>query len=189
MRTSYRISDEEVLIRQLEGKTCKDCFELKPLSNFYKNKASRDGHVNRCKACETSYKKSPYYKKKHASYQKKMRDNNPILKLRNNVSKRINGYLKDKGYSKKSKTYQMIQCNYEELLNHLNNNPYNFKYEDGEYDIDHIVPLSSAKSEEEIYKLCHFSNLQLLPSYYNRYVKKDNTFNKKELIKYLKNDT
>jgi hypothetical protein len=28
--------------------------------------------------------------------------------------------------------------------------------------IDHIIPLSSATTEEELYKLCHFTNLQPL---------------------------
>jgi hypothetical protein len=28
--------------------------------------------------------------------------------------------------------------------------------------IDHIVPLSSAKTEEDVIKLCHYSNLQPL---------------------------
>jgi hypothetical protein len=32
----------------------------------------------------------------------------------------------------------------------------------GSWHIDHIVPLSSAQTEEEIYKLCHFTNLQPL---------------------------
>ena len=28
--------------------------------------------------------------------------------------------------------------------------------------IDHIIPLSSAKTEEEVYELCHYTNLQPL---------------------------
>jgi hypothetical protein len=28
--------------------------------------------------------------------------------------------------------------------------------------IDHIIPLSSAKTEKELYKLCHYTNLQPL---------------------------
>jgi hypothetical protein len=28
--------------------------------------------------------------------------------------------------------------------------------------IDHIIPLSSANTEDEVYKLCHYTNLQPL---------------------------
>jgi hypothetical protein len=31
-----------------------------------------------------------------------------------------------------------------------------------EWHIDHIIPLSSAKTEDELYKLCHYENLQPL---------------------------
>ena len=41
------------------------------------------------------------------------------------------------------------------------------------WDIDHIIPISSAKTEEEIIKLNHYSNLRPLCSQINRYVKKD----------------
>lgn len=42
------------------------------------------------------------------------------------------------------------------------------------WDIDHIIPLDSAKNEEEIIKLNHYNNLQPLCSKINRDLKKNN---------------
>lgn len=52
----------------------------------------------------------------------------------------------------------------------LYNRDFNFGWE-----IDHIIPISSAKTIEDIIKLNHFSNLQLLDSYINRKFKRGKT--------------
>ena len=41
------------------------------------------------------------------------------------------------------------------------------------WDIDHIIPLSTALTEEDVLKLNHYTNLQPLDSYINRFVKRD----------------
>lgn len=40
------------------------------------------------------------------------------------------------------------------------------------WDLDHIIPLRTAVDENEIIKLNHFTNLQPLCSYNNRFIKK-----------------
>ena len=42
------------------------------------------------------------------------------------------------------------------------------------WDIDHIIPLSSANTENDLIRLNHYSNLQPLCSKFNRYIKKNN---------------
>ena len=41
-------------------------------------------------------------------------------------------------------------------------------------DVDHIIPLASTTNEDELLKLNHYTNLQPLCSYHNRFIKKDN---------------
>lgn len=92
--------------------------------------------------------------------------------------------LKDKGYSKKSKTIQILGCSYVEFKEHLENQfkPWMNWENHGKYngtlnygwDIDHIIPVSSAKTEAEVIQLNHFSNFQPLCSKVNRDIKRDN---------------
>ena len=79
---------------------------------------------------------------------------------------RLCNYLKSNNITKKNKTFDIVGCTPEFLKEHLEN-----KFKEGMswenhdlygWHIDHIIPLSSAKTEEEIYKLCHYSNLQPL---------------------------
>ena len=71
-----------------------------------------------------------------------------------------------KKYKKYEKTEKIIGCSLDFLCNYLRETYY--KNYGVEYDgtqnvhIDHIVPLSTAKTEKDVYRLCHYTNLQLL---------------------------
>lgn len=127
-------------------------------------------------------------REKLAEYQRKYynerRKNNPLFKLQLNIRSLIRLSIKNKGLKKKSKTQQILGCSFEDFKNHLESkfepwmNWDNYGLYNGEpnygWDIDHIIPSSSALNEEELLKLNHFSNLQPLCSYINRDVKIDN---------------
>jgi hypothetical protein len=83
-----------------------------------------------------------------------------LFKLKRNIRIRINKFLKNK----KDNSSDIVGCSYLCLKEHLQQNfKDNMSWDNyGEWHIDHIIPLSSAKTEEEIYVLCHYTNLQPL---------------------------
>ena len=76
----------------------------------------------------------------------------------------ISGSFKRKNISKNDKTEEILGCSIEEFIVYLQS-----KFEDGmtlenhgEWHIDHIIPLATAQTEEDVIKLCHYTNLQPL---------------------------
>lgn len=63
-----------------------------------------------------------------------------------------------------------LESKFEDWMNWENRGLYNGEFNYG-WDIDHIIPLSIAKSEEELIKLNHYTNLQPLCSKINRDIK------------------
>ena len=123
---------------------------------------------------------------------KRKMKNDLVYRLKIKLRKKIRKSLTNNGYTKNSKTYDILGCSYKDFkiyiesqfenwMNWDNYGLYNGKKNYG-WDFDHIVPLSSAKCEEDIIKLNHHTNIQPLCSYVNRYIKKDNiNYNKNEL--------
>ena len=80
--------------------------------------------------------------------------------------------FKKNKYKKNSKTHNIIGCDYDFFVNYLLKtfkNNYGYEYNNDEnVQIDHIIPLSTANSVEEVIKLNHYTNLQLLKEEDNR---------------------
>jgi hypothetical protein len=103
-------------------------------------------------------------------------NNDIIFKLRTNLRNRLKLFLKTKKINKNNSTIEFLGAEPDVIKNHLEK-----QFKDGMswdnfghngWHIDHIIPLSSAKTEEEVYKLSHYTNLQ--PLWANENYKKSN---------------
>jgi len=130
--------------------------------NPEKVKEIRENWLEKNPEKRKEYRKN--YKPRKQEQRKERRDNDPVFNLINRVRCRIWKYTKLMSITKKNKTFDIVGCTPQSLKEHLEKQFINgMTWENqGGWHIDHIIPLSSAKTEEELYKLCHYSNLQPL---------------------------
>lgn len=105
---------------------------------------------------------------------KKAKLNNPILGVRENLRKRIRQVLKANKWSYVGLKSTLVGCSGKFLRLHLEAQfTEGMSWENyGKWHIDHVIPLSSAKTKEEMELLCHYTNLQPLWALEN--IKKSN---------------
>ena len=123
-----------------------------------------DNKVRKMKESQKVWEKNNRQKRNEYAVEKRKSD--PLRKLSENVRTRIRVFLKNKNINKKNNTRELVGCDTLSLKEYIEK-----QFKDGMtwenqgkygWHIDHIIPLSSAKNEEEIYKLCHYTNLQPL---------------------------
>lgn len=120
------------------------------------------------------YKKK--YRKNHkeiiqeydSKYRKKRKREDYLFNMSHQIRNLIRTSFKRESCIKANKTEEILGCKMDYFIEYLiktYENNYNEKW-DWNYlkdvHIDHIIPISTAKSEEEIIKLNHYTNLQLL---------------------------
>jgi hypothetical protein len=162
-------------------------------------KKSKDKHRESVRLSSREYyqrtkdKKREYYLKNLNRIKKYRKDNKDKLKSsweykreRGKIDKvfrlslglrgRLRQKIKSKNWGKKSSFSRAIGCTLEKLKEHIEKqftegmNWDNWGYYG--WHIDHIIPLSSAKTVSELYKLCHYTNLQ--PLWAKENIKKSN---------------
>lgn len=103
---------------------------------------------------------------KAKEYQRIRRNNDNVHKFKMQVRHLIWLSFNKKGGIKSKKTEDILGCDLDFFVNYLLDtykNNYGIEWDKVEkVHIDHIVPLVTAKTEEDIMKLCHYTNLQLL---------------------------
>jgi hypothetical protein len=166
-------------------KTCCVCKIKQPKENFCKNTQAKDGLNYQCKSCkkiigkkyywsdterESNRKKEYYIKnkeilnKKIYKYKKERKKTDKLFKFSEDTRRLIRQAFKRRGFTKNTKTYQILGCSFEDFKIHLENQfvPGMNWGNRNKWHIDHIVPVSLGKTEEEIIKLNHYTNLRPL---------------------------
>ncbi len=120
-----------------------------------------------------AYKKTDEYKIEQKNKDKVRRynkwknnwANDELFAIRHRLRTLVRNSFRKSGYNKfEMKTEAIVGINYEEFKQYMES-----KFQDGmswdnrgEWHIDHIIPLASAKSEVELVALSHYTNLQPL---------------------------
>lgn len=110
----------------------------------------------------------------------------PVLKFISQMRKTIGNSIRSCGFIKDSKTKDILGMEIEQFRNYLESQFEPWMNWDNKgtgdvrfpsrprefWDIDHIIPLSYAKTQQEVIDLSFYINLRPFCSYDNRYVKR-----------------
>jgi hypothetical protein len=100
--------------------------------------------------------------KTQSVYKRTRRQSDPMFKLRSNTSSLIANSLSRRGYVKSSDTIAILGCSLDQFRIHLENQfTVGMLWSNRSlWHIDHIVPISFARTESELLQLNHYSNLR-----------------------------
>jgi len=144
-----------------------------------RQKVWKTNNPNSVKASEKKWRvNNPTYK---SNYVKNRKATDPLYKLTSNIRSLIRQSFRYRGIKKNTISEKILGCSFEHFKEHLESkflpwmNWDNYGLYNGElnfgWDIDHIIPLSKAITENDIITLNHYTNLQPLCSYTNRNIK------------------
>lgn len=153
---------------------CNGCKESKRFCLFDKNKASKTGFQTYCKNC----RKIKVDKTALNKYRKDRKEKEPLFKLTSSIRRTISlafGRVRDKKFKKSKRCEDILGCTFEEFKTHIESQFKNWMTWDNygncptndfncSWHLDHIIPISSAKTEEDVYLLNHWRNFQPLCS-------------------------
>lgn len=95
---------------------------------------------------------------------KRARRRDPLLRLRDNIGSLIANKLSGQGYSKRSRTHDILGCSYEQFCSHIQSQFLPGMSWDARHlwHLDHRVPCALAATEEELLLLNRWDNFQPL---------------------------
>jgi hypothetical protein len=174
-----------MLMKICDMKKCSKCNKIKDFSDFKRDNSKSDGFYSSCKLCVKEYRANHYsenkelYRQKNSKFYAENKEhiksrvkkyhfnrikNDDVYKLKVSLRNQVYKAFKKNNWIKDSPNAKLLGCSFDYAKKHLE-----LQFSDGmswsnygEWHIDHIIPLASAKTKIEIEKLFHYTNLQPL---------------------------
>lgn len=149
-------------------KQCTKCKEVKSVSKFaFIHGKKTFLRFNQCNICRNNYLKSEVIK----IHGKEEWEKFCFEKFKGNVRSLIIGSFKrgKKKYKKKLRSEEILGCSIEFFQKYIESKfTKGMTLENyGEWHLDHIIPLATAKNEEDVIRLNHYRNFQPLWAFDN----------------------
>lgn len=177
-----KIEKDETEYRKGKSKNrCKDCQKVydkkyndsrkEKMKEYYLNnkeelkKKAREYYINNSELIKSNQKKySSINKENRNLYLREKKKNDHLFNLTIKIRNLIYITIYNGGFSKKSKTTDILGCSYEEFKSYIQEQfVEGMTWENyGEWHLDHKTPISWAETEEQIYELNRYTNFQPL---------------------------
>lgn len=140
--------------------------------NYKKNAEKKKAQVKAYKI-----KNAELIKQKNKEYRKKRKEIDPFYKFKEHIRRMIIKAFNTKNLNKNNNTTEIIGCSLDYFLSHIEQqfeswmnweNRGSSTKPKTKWEIDHIIPLCTANTIDDIIKLNHYTNLRPLCSKENR---------------------
>lgn len=130
--------------------------------NRAKNRYAMDSDNIKSKNREYSKNNRDKINKRSKIYKEEVLSKDTLFNLKNRIGTSIRRILKSKEISKKYNTSDFIGCDFNELKHHIEMQfTEGMNWENKElWHLDHIIPISIATTEDEVFLLSHYTNLR-----------------------------
>ena len=151
---------------------CKVCAAAAGRAEYHKNKpiwAARAKDYRSRNRAQIAEKSAEYARKnrqattdRQARWAKEKRKVDPLFALKARLRSMLSDVFRNGGYTKKAKAVEILGCDWRDLQRHIERQfTKGMSWENrGAWEIDHIVPLATAKTEADIISLNCFTNLR-----------------------------
>lgn len=149
-------------------RVCETCKVPKARTEFFTKRNTNTGFIKSyggvCKPCFKAHTKTEEYKDK-ARYLRETYLTSLVYRFKMRARAVVRSAYNRLGYKKDTATFDLLGCDDVEFMNHLVDScvrRYGIYDPNADYHIDHIHPVSTAKTIDDVRRLNHYTNLQLL---------------------------